>query len=553
MKTLHFLAPLFRAQRPALLAALGLSLLTLLGGIALLGVSGWFLTAAALTTSSISFNLFGPSSLIRGLSLVRILSRYGEKLVGHDATLRLLSSLRTRVFGKLFARLPLASSGIGHGDLVGRLTADIDALEAIFIVGIAPLVTSVLAGAAMAFIISLVLPQALGAYCLAIGAAVIVVPALLFFSCNRLGSNLVEAGAGARSQILDAVEGHADLVAFARMEDAETLFGEACSRLGIIRDRLALHTSLASTAILLLTAGALLAVLLIGIPALKGGTLSAPAFVGLLLATLASFEGASAVVRGVGRFGTALAAASRIGDITEIAPASPALTQRHPMPAGNRLAIDDLSFGHDPADPILRHLDLTVKPGERIALIGRSGSGKSTLLSLLVGLYDVQAGEMTLDDIDMAELDRNEVQERIALLAEDAPVFMGSIRDNLLIGDPRADDARLMTALESVRLADLVNALPDGLDTYVGETGRTLSVGQIRRLCLARVLLSGASILLLDEPTSSLDAEMEAAFFADLADIADGRTIIVATHAPLDVLSDFNRRYRMQSGRLSLI
>jgi ATP-binding cassette subfamily C protein CydC len=221
------------------------------------------------------------------------------------------------------------------------------------------------------------------------------------------------------------------------------------------------------------------------------------------------------------------------------------------MPAGNRLVIDDLSFGHDPANPILRHLDLTVEPGERIALIGRSGNGKSTLLSLLVGLYDAQAGEMTLDGIDMAELDRNEVQERVALLAQDAPVFMGSIRDNLLIGDPRADDARLMTALESVRLAALIHALTDGLDTYVGETGRTLSIGQIRRLCLARVLLSGASILLLDEPTSSLDAEMEAAFFADLADIADGRTIIVATHAPLDVLSDFDRRYRMQAGRLS--
>lgn len=551
MKTLVFLGPLFRAHRPALLTALALSLMTLLAGIALLGVSGWFLTAAALTTTAITFNLFGPSSLIRGLSLVRILSRYGEKLVGHDATLRLLTDLRTAVFGKLFTRLPNTTNSIGHGDLVSRLIADIDTLEAIFIVGIAPLVTSVLSGIAMAVIIDVVLPQALGVYCMAIAAAVVLVPALLFFSCSHLGDNLVGTGADARCQIFDALEGQADLIAFARIENAERHFGEACSRMGSIRNRLALHTSLASTAILLLTAGSLLAILLTGLPAMKDGALSAPILVGLLLATLASFEGASAVIRGVGRFGTALAAARRIGDITDAVPAVFTPGQLRIMPPGNRLNVRDVSFGHDPVFPILSHLDFEAVPGERIALVGRSGCGKSTLLSLLIGLYDAQSGKITLDGVDIAELERSDVQSRIALLAQDAPVFMGTIRDNLLIGNPAADDVTLMNALESVRLATLVHVLPDGLDTYVGETGRTLSIGQIRRLCLARVLLSDAKILLLDEPTSSLDTEMEANFFADLAHIADGRTIIVATHAPLDVLAGFDRCYRMQGGQLS--
>lgn len=551
MKTLAFLLPLFRRQRLPFAGALALSLTTLLAGIALLGVSGWFLTAAALTTLATSFNLFGPSSLIRGLSLVRILSRYGEKLMGHDATLRLLSDMRTHVFSRLFVRLPFGKDSMTRGDLVSRLTSDIDALEAIFIVGIAPLITSVLAGLATAVVMGLVLPKALVFYGAAMGCAVVVVPALLFLVCRRLGGRQVALGSDTRCQLLNALDGHSDLVAFGRIASAQRGFDHACRRLGDLRRQLALRASLAATAIQLLMATALLSVMITGISALRAEDIGGPVLVGLLLATLASFEGAAAVVRGVARFGTALAAAERVGNLAK---AVPPLGGTHlPMPAGSRLISDNVGFGHDITQPILRNFSLTVEPGERIALVGRSGCGKSTFLSLLVGLNRVQSGEIRLDGVDITGLDPDALGQRIVLLEQDAPAFMGTIRNNLLIGDPDADDIRLMDALASVKLENFVRGLPEGLDTYVGETGRTLSIGQIRRLCLVRVLLSKADILLLDEPTSSLEKEMEAAFFADLARIADGRTIIVATHAPLSALDGFDRRYQMQSGVLTSI
>ena len=200
---------------------------------------------------------------------------------------------------------------------------------------------------------------------------------------------------------------------------------------------------------------------------------------------------------------------------------------------------------------MLEDLSLRIDAGSRIALVGPSGSGKSTILALLLRLQDPSAGAVTIAGVDIRTVTQVAVHQRVALLAQDTPVFMDTIRNNLLIGHPNATDAALWRALAAARLADFVRAMPAGLDSFVGEAGRTLSAGQARRLCLARTLLSGAGIIILDEPTSGLDSETEEAFLTDLAEATAGRTVVIATHATLPA-GAVDTIYRLENGRLAL-
>src|SRR5690606_23637888 len=176
MKALLAFRGLFLSQARGFTLALVLSLVTLAAGIALLGTSGWFITSAALTTAGLAFNLFVPSSLVRGFSFIRILARYGERLSGHDATLRLLSGLRGWLFARLFPRLPLADRSLRHGDLVSRLTSDVDALDTAFLVAIGPIAAALVIGGALTAVLAFLLPGAAWLYGFCFGAAVLVVP-----------------------------------------------------------------------------------------------------------------------------------------------------------------------------------------------------------------------------------------------------------------------------------------------------------------------------------------------------------------------------------------
>ncbi|MBP0581080.1 thiol reductant ABC exporter subunit CydC [Labrys sp. LIt4] len=524
--------PLFRQHVGRMGLALTLSVLTLAAGVALLWVSGWFLTAAALTTAAASFNLFGPSSLIRGLSLVRILSRYGERLVGHDATLRLLSALRGWLFARLFPRIPLPSRDLRHGDLVSRLTADVDTLDTVFLTAFGPILTALLIGTAMTAGLFVLLPAAAPIYATAIILALAGVPAVLILFSHRLGADLVEASAALRIAMLDRIDGHADLVAFGAVAAARQEFEAAARRLACARRRSARAGLAAAAAVQLLAGLALVGVLWCGIDALGRAEIGGPLLVGLLLAVLASFEATAMLVRSVAKFGAAVAAAERVRAIAQMAPAINDPQRPVTLPGGT-LAVNRVTFGFDPARPVLRDLSLTIAAGERVAIVGESGSGKSTLLALLLRLHDPQAGSIAMGGTDIRTVRQADLHARIALLSQSSPVFLGSVRDNLLIGRPEASDAELWSALEAARIADFIRSLPEGLDAFVGEAGRTLSVGQARRLCLARVLLSPAEILVFDEPTTGLDRTMEADFLADLAVAAKGRSVILATHAEI--------------------
>lgn len=554
MKNLLLLLPLYVRRKSGLLLALFCALATVAAGVGLLGVSGWFLTGAALAGAGGAFNLFAPSALVRGLSFLRIVSRYADRVVGHSATLRLLADLRGTVFNALIRLTPRQLARYRSGDLVARMTGDVDALDTVFLFVLAPLATAILAGAILTAVLGCWVPAAALTFALALLTACLLVPLWLVRAARKPGAAAQESAAGLRAATLDAVDGHADMVALHAQAQTCTHFERLCAASAKARASQARVAARGQWFLQIAAGLSVLALLWFGLDTYAAGRIEGPLLVGLLLAVIGIFEVAGPIMRGASRMGSALSAAARIRDVTQREPdmADPAVP--HPLPLRGALELEGVDFSypartHGQPVPVLRDLRLAVAPGERVAIVGESGAGKSTLLNLLLRLEDPQRGQVRFAGVDARACAQADWHRRIALLSQDAPVFLGTLRTNLLIGDPQADDAALWRALDAARLGEFVRGLPDGLDTWAGETGSQLSAGQARRLCLARALLSPAAVIVLDEPTAGLDAAVEAQFLTDLGQAVRGRTVVLATHAALPP-GAVDRRYALRDGRL---
>lgn len=543
-------APLLAARKPRLFATAALALATVLFGLALLGTAGWFLTAAALTTAALSFNLFGPSALVRAFSFLRIMSRYGERLVGHDATLRFLTDLRVLVFRRLISA-PYASQPQRLGDLVARFTGDVEALDALILSILVPIAAAGATLIAMITLLAFLLPEAIAIYVAGFAMAGIVVPFVLARLNADTGEAAVAASSALRTSALDAIEGHLDLVAFGATDRAKDRFGIEATALASIGRRRGLIGAVCGAASQLACGVTLLGVAWIGIDRIAANKISGPALVGVVLAVLASFEAVGPMMRGASRLDIVRAAARRIASVAQEA------AQGTPLIACERPKDGSLSFEHivarrRPERAVLDNADLKIGAGEHVAIVGESGIGKSTALDLVMRLTMPDSGRIRIGGADIDAIAPEDLYRHVALMRQDTPVFLGTIRDNLAMGDADASEDQMHEALSSARLDEFVAALPDGLDTWLGESGRTVSAGQARRLCLARTLLSPAKILLLDEPTSGLDRETELAFLTDLRTATRARTLVLVTHAALpDGVVD--RVVRLANGRFEII
>lgn len=554
MKKLLMLVPLYSRRKAGLLLALFCALLTVAAGVGLLGVSGWFLTGAALAGAGGAFNLFAPSAMVRGLSFLRIGARYADRVTGHAATLRLLSDLRATVFNALIRLTPRQLARWRGGDLVARMTGDVDALDTVFLFVLAPLVTAVLAGAALTLVLGYWIAAAGWVLAAALLLVCVGVPLWSVRAAHQHGVLAQESAAGLRAATLDAVEGHADLLALHAQAPTFEQFEELCRESAQARYAQARVAARGQWFLQLALGLSILAVLWFGLQALSRELISGPLLVGLLLAVMGVFEVAGPIMRGASRMGSAMSAAARISDVVQMQPdlTDPPILRE--LPSDGAISVEHVRFtygtGSDSAHSgVLTDVNLYIEPGERVAIFGASGVGKSTLLHLLLRLEDPQAGRVTFGGCDVRECAQAQLHQRIVLLTQDAPVFLGTLRTNLLIGDPTANDDALWRVLQAARLADFVRQLPEGLDTWAGETGSSLSVGQARRLCLARALLSPAKVIVLDEPTAGLDAAAQAEFFSDLAHATQGRTVVLATHAALPAAA-VHRSYLLQDGKL---
>lgn len=545
----------FKRHRWRLALATVLLFTTMLAGVGLLGLSGGFLTAAALAGAlgmGGTFNFFSPSAGIRALTMARIVSRYFEKLVGHDATLRIARDLRVWFFQRA---LPLAPARLGSsrtGELLARLIADIGEVDGLMVRAISPLLA--LAGAAVASVVAAGLiywPAALLLLVLAVLVG-IGVPVFAVRRGDAVEAERAQQRASLRTLAFEGLEGAADLTALDARDDwalrvdaaAQQLARSDQRRRGRLIGGNVLHSALAGLG--------LLAMLWLALTAFQAGKVEAPFAATLVFLTVALLEVAAGSGIAWQALQSARVAGKRLRQIVDQAPAVQDPAQPRAMVADAAAVVFEQVVFAWPGETrrLLDGMDLQLAPGERIAIRGDSGCGKTTLSALLLRLWDPQQGAVRFGGVDLREFAQDDWYRQIAWLPQGAPVFAGSIADNLRLGDPQAGDDALWAVLAQVRLSDWAQQ-QGGLGAWVGENGATMSAGQARRLALARALLRNAPIMVLDEPTEGLDVDTAHALLLDLAAALGQRSLLMITHDRLPE-GVVQREYRLQQGRLSL-
>nr|WP_321985115.1 thiol reductant ABC exporter subunit CydC [uncultured Lichenicoccus sp.] len=536
---------LWRGKSSALVAGLVVSILALASGLALLSASGLRLAGSAVGLLLLS------GLLLRALGAGRVVLRYAERLATHEATFRALADLRVWFFRRLAAG---AAGGLGYrrtGDVLGRLVGDVEALDGLYLRLLVPLCAVLLALPALAIVIGVRSAALALPVCLLFIAASLLLPWVAARRSARAGIPLAEAQSGLRVAVLDLVSGLREIAAFGAGDRVAAGVRQCERHLMAAQGRLARSGAAAGAVSFLCGQAAVLLVLAAGIG------LGLPRIGGLacvlsLFLVLACFEATSGLVRAGVLAGHMAESARRVLEIGQAAAAAPQPSGSLSPPAEATLCLEDVSFRWS-ADrpPVFDGLSLGIPQGARIALLGASGAGKSTLAGLLLRVVAPQRGRITYGGTDIATIDPGLLRRQIAWLSQDTHLFNDTIRANLLLARPEADDAALWAVLEQARIADVVRSLPNRLDEWLGENGTNLSGGQGRRLALARTLLSPASALILDEPCAGLDSETEQAFLSTLNTVAAGRTVILIAHR-LTGVEKLDRVWRLQQGHAEI-
>lgn len=536
MKTLAFFLSLARPDRWWLRLGAVLAILTLLAGIGLLSLSGWFITAAAIAGAAglgRSFNYLFASGGVRGFAMGRTLGRYAERLATHEATFRILARLRLWVFDRAAPLVPAGLGGLRAGDLLSRVTGDVDALDGLYLRLITPALSALFGALAVILVLSFAAPAAIvpviGLFILS-GLALPLLAARLGQSA---GESVTGAASDTRSEAADLIAGMAELKAYGA-ETAVLSRLEAASTGWISGQRRLAGLALMNTAVLAFAGPASFVAGFLAAAA-SGASPPLAALAGFIAFGL--FEAAAPLVLAGEQYGRTLSAAKRLKALDDMRPAVEEPATPLPVPDGHDIVFDSVGLTYPGAQgrPALTDISFTLPEGGRVALVGASGSGKSSIIRLLMGFYAPDSGAIRLGGADIAALGPSGTRARLSLVDQRADLLSTTVRANLLLARPDATEADLWQALEQARAADFVRALPDGLTTWIGEEGRLVSGGQARRIALARAFLRDAPVMLLDEPTEGLDSQIEGEFLDALDAWLDAdarRSVLIITHRP---------------------
>ncbi|MFI9808332.1 thiol reductant ABC exporter subunit CydD [Streptomyces sp. NPDC052301] len=528
------------AQRGRLVLALLLGSLALGSAVGLMATSGWLISRASQQPPVLY--LMVAVTATRAFGIGRAVFRYAERLVSHDAVLRILADTRVAVYRRLERLAPAGLRTARRGDLLTRLVADVDAFQDYWLRWLLPAGVAVAVSAVSVGFTTWLLPEAGAALAAGLLAAGVGVPLVTAAVARRTERRLAPARGVLATRVTDLLTGTAELTVAGALPARTDAARRADGTLTRIASRAAAVTALGDglTALicgLTVTAGALL-----GARAVAAGRLSGVAMAVVVLTPLAVFEAVLGLPLAVRYRQRVRRSAERVYEVLDAPepvrePERPRQAPASPFP----VVIKGLAARHaGQRREALAAFDLTLEQGRRIAVVGASGSGKTTLAQVLLRFLDPRAGAYTLAGVDAYELAGDDVRRLVGLCAQDAHLFDSSVRENLLLARKDATEADLRRALARTRLLDWVDGLPDGLDTLVGEHGARLSGGQRQRLALARALLADFPVLVLDEPAEHLDLPTADALTVDLLDATKGRTTLLITHrlAGLDAVDE---------------
>jgi len=525
LRLLGFLKP----HLPHVALAVLLGVATVASNVGLLATAAYVISAAVLVPFLGALVI--PIYLVRLFGVSRAGARYAERMASHNLTLRLLANLRTSFYARIEPLAPARLLRYRSGDLLSRIVKDVDELENVYLRVVSPVVVAAMIST-LAFLLFYVFDPLLALFAFgSLMATGVGVPLLVRWLSRGLGRRQLELRAELNARIVDGIQGAQDLLAFGQEDDQQRDIAALNRKLGRVQGRMAFITGLQDALSDLMMNLTMLAILVLAIPQVTGGEIRGVYLAVLALVILGSFEAVQPLGMAFQFLGRSVGAGERLFELVDAEPEVTDPVQPLPPPVDCTLELDRVGFCYEPGDPpVLEDVTFVVEPGKRVAVVGPSGAGKSTLANLILRFWDPSSGGIRLGVHDIRKYAQDDLRDLIGVVEQDTHVFNDTLRGNLLLARPDATDDELQRVLARVQLSELVERLPEGLDSPLGEQGLKLSGGERQRLSIARTLLKDAPLLVLDEPTANLDPLTERRLLDAAYEMMRDRATLVITH-----------------------
>jgi ATP-binding cassette subfamily C protein CydCD len=507
-----------------------LSTCTIGSSVALIGTSSWLISTAALhpSVADISVAVVG----VRFFGITRGIFRYLERLVSHNVTFRLLARLRVWFYEKLEPLAPARLMEYKSGDLLARVIGDVETLENFYVRVISPTLTAIFVGLIVSFFFASFYPPiafVLIGFFISLG---FIIPLLAQIFSRKPGQKLINQRAELGSQLVDGIQGMADLLAFGQGTRRLQLISSTGREYGATQKQMARINGIHSALGTLITNLGLWLVLVLTIPQVTSGQVKGVMLGTFALMTLASFEAVTPLPLAAQMWNASREAAKRLFEIVDAEPEVKDDIRYSSIEARiSNIEYSNVSFAYPTQSiPALQDVSFTLAESKSIAIVGPSGAGKSTIANLLLRFWDYEAGDISLGGESLKALDQVEVRKRFALVSQNSYFFNTSIRENLRMARRGVSPEQMEEAARAAHIHEFVMNLPQGYDTLIGEQGLRLSGGERQRLAIARALLKDAPILLFDEPTANLDPLTEKEVLSTLFETMKRKTCLLITH-----------------------
>jgi len=560
---------ILKPQLPLMLVGALLSVITILANISLLAVSGWFITLMAIGgTTGITVNYFTPAAIIRFLAIVRTVGRYAERMLTHRATFNALAYLRHYFYQQLEPLLPYYRVDLRSGDLLARLQQDIDNLDNFYLRVLLPIVVALISVPIVCYALALFSPIIAWVMLSALLIVALIFPMFSYFMSIGLAKEKSTLESHLTEELVNGIGAIKTLLVYQVGTRYQRSIASITKRYYGVRYRLVkINAGLTAITFLLINLSALACLFLL-LPQLSAGEVDGKSVVAVILLVLVSFETVSSTPLALQLLPQSLASATRLfAIIDKVKPVDIGVEE---VKQGD-IHFEDFTFSYpEQKTASLVDINLSIKAGEKVAIIGASGAGKSTLINLLMGFWptslalsssskvssklinnDLNKGRITIADTDLSLLKQEPLRQHIALMSQQGYLFDASIADNLRLAKNDVTREEMIEVCESVNLITFINSLSEGLDTWLGSTGIGLSGGQAQRLQIAQLLLRSARVLILDEPTKGLDHRNEETVMVNILSHVKQKkqSLLVITHKPL-MLEKMDKIVVMEKGEI---
>ncbi len=531
---------------------MGLAILTgfatIASSVGLLATSAYIIAFAALRPSIAELQV--AIVAVRFFGLARGAFRYVERLLSHNVAFRLIARLRVWFFRRLEPLAPARLIQYRSGDLLRRIVGDVDTLELFFIRVISPPFVA-LAISALTFVL-------LGSFDTRLALSVVgihflvgvILPITMLRWSRNPGRRLVKVRAQLKATLVESLQGSADILAFGQEGAQLERLDRLSQRLTDLQTRLARRDAFTEVINDLSMSLAALVALVLCIPLVRQGQIEGISLAVILLATMASFEAIAPLATTFRQLEEQASAADRLFEIIDATPAVEDPAEPVPQPVDPTIRFDSVCFRYQPTLPLaVDGIDFELPPGGKLAIVGANGSGKTSIVNLLLRFWDYEMGSIRVGPHEIGDYRQEDLRGLMSVVPQRTQFLNDTIRGNLRLAQPDADQARLEDAARCAQILDFIQSLPQGFDTRIGEGGLLLSAGERQRLAIARALLKDATVLILDEPSTHLDAITERSLMNDLLVWSQDQSVLLITHRLVN-LERMDRIIVLREGRV---